>query len=99
MIDNEFVFKLIDGIAKRFEDEEEGCIAMHYTKSVAPGEFVEFFLCEEIKTTLKCLNVSNYIETTCIYEDDYWAFDAYAICISFIINGRTYRKFLVACDY
>lgn len=98
MITVDFVFNLIENIVKRFEDEDEHCVLKHYYDTSGFGEGIDFFLHDEIKTALDCLNIKHRIDEVCVYEDKEWAFDAYATCVSFVVNEKVYRKFFIACE-
>ena len=92
MVTAEFVFNLIEGIMKRFEDEDEGCLSRWYCEEV-PGEAIDFVLDGEIETALNCLNIKNCVSATSICDT------TYAICVSFIIGEELYQRVIIAEEY
>ena len=99
MITSDFVFGLIDGIMKRFEDEDEGLLSRWRCEEEIPGEVIDFVLDNEIKMALDCLNVRNCVEAVCINEDENAAFNTYTICVSFIVDNELYQKVIIAYEY
>lgn len=93
MITSDFVFGLIDGIVKRFEDAEEGLLSRWRCEEEIPGEVIDFVLDNEIKMALDCLNIKSRVKAVCVSGD------AYAICVSFIIDNELYQKVIIAYEY
>ena len=99
MITADFVFGLIDGIMKRFEDKEAGLLSRWHCEEEIPGEVIDFVLDNEIKMASDCLNVKNCVEAVCINKGENTTFDTYAICVSFIVDNEPYQKVIIAYEY
>lgn len=93
MVTSDFVFGLIEGIMKRFEDEDADLLSRWHCEEEVPGEVIDFVLDNEIKMALDCLNVKNCVKAVCVSGG------TYAICVSFIINNELYQKVIIAYEY
>lgn len=93
MVTSDFVFGLIEGITKRFEDEDAGLLSRWHCEEEVPGEVIDFALDNEIKMALNCLNVKNCVKAVCVSDD------TYVICVSFIVDNEPYQKVIIAYEY
>ena len=98
MITADFVNDLVLAIVEKFKDEDE-CTIRRYRMEVDEEEDVEytFNLDSEIKTALECLNIKHKVGAARAFSS--YSVDAYAICVSFVVDNELYQRIFVAMEY
>ena len=93
-----FVNDLILAIVEKFKDEDEHTIRRYRTE-VDEEEDVEctFVLDNEVKTALECLNIKHKIGAARAFSS--YSVDAYAICVSFVVDDELYQRIFIAMEY
>lgn len=99
MITADFVNDLILAIVEKFKDEDEHTIRRYRTEVDDEEEDVEcnFILDNEVKTALECLNIKHKVGAARAFSS--YSVDAYAICVSFVVNNELYQRIFVAMEY
>ena len=98
MVTADFVNDLILAIVEKFKDEDEHTIRRCRTE-VDEEEDVEctFILDNEVKTALECLNIKHKVGAARAFSN--YSVDAYAICVSFVVDNELYQRIFVAMEY